>query len=262
MHDTVAALGELLPWILGLGVLLAVGFMLLSERGQSASLAVHAMDLLAIGMAVLFVVLFCFRSVRSASGTMADVAGFWPPVWHPLAGISYRSDVVGGIRSTLDRSSPATVALVGHSQGAVLSAWLVHSSGPADPRTHLMTCGSPLQSLYATFFPTYFDDAFFRGVRDNVTSWFNFWRPTDPIATALPSLEPGRNVELADTSSGQLHCHGEYWTEPRLTMHIASLFRQQVLPENAGGGTLPSSRRRRSPSRTTPIARPRRMSTD
>lgn len=172
------------------------------------------------------VLVVCLRSVRSALGTMADVAGFWPVVWHPLAGISYRGDVVAGIRSTLDREASAAVALVGHSQGSVLCAWLAYCRGPAArPMVHLVTCGSPLRSLYATFFPAHFGDAFFETVRRNVGSWSNFWRHTDPIATELPGLDPRGNVELADATDGPLHGHGDYWIEPRLTRHITDQLR-------------------------------------
>jgi hypothetical protein len=232
VHDMVTSLGDLLPWILGLGIPLSVVLMMLSEQVESTQLRVRLLDLLAIGVAMAVAFLVCFRGVRSALGTMADVAGFWPVVWHPLAGISYRDDVVAGIGSMLDRDGSATVALVGHSQGSVLCAWLAYCRGPAArPVVHLVTCGSPLRSLYATFFPAHFGDAFFETVRRNVVSWSNFWRHTDPIATALPGLDPRCDVELADTADGPLHGHGDYWIEPRLTTHIAHQLRGPAPPQ-------------------------------
>lgn len=53
-------------------------------------------------------------------------------------------------------------------------------------RLHLVTCGSPLSSLYGTFFPATFDGAFFARAVGGVASWRNYWRETDPIATCLP----------------------------------------------------------------------------
>ncbi|HEY0618042.1 MAG TPA: hypothetical protein VGD15_10650, partial [Kribbella sp.] len=222
VHDIITSLGDLLPWSLGLGIPLSTGLTMLTTPLQSAQATVVFLDMLAYGVAIVVVLLVCFRTIRSALGTMADVAGFWPVVWHPLAGSSYRDDVVAGIRSTLDREAPAVVALVGHSQGSVLCGWLAYHRAPAtQPSIYLVTCGSPLQSLYATFFPAYFGAPFFDAMRRNVANWRNFWRRTDPIASELPGLDPECNVELADAATGPLHGHGDYWTEQQLTTHVA-----------------------------------------
>ena len=51
----------------------------------------------------------------------------------------------------------------------------------------LFTCGSPIGSLYRTFFPRYFNENFFstaaRKSYGNV--WHNYWRSTDPIGTRV-----------------------------------------------------------------------------
>ncbi|WP_329234770.1 hypothetical protein [Streptomyces canus] len=96
-------------------------------------------------------------------GTVADVAGFWPIHYHPLAGRSYREEVLEGLRQKLENQSSNTVVVVGHSQGSVLSAWLVaneqvpeqnrdcmeetalkgESVLPPAESLYLLTCGSP-----------------------------------------------------------------------------------------------------------------------
>lgn len=133
-------------------------------------------------------------TVRKAFGMIADVLGFWPVTAHPLAGQSYRDDVVAGIRQVVDRHSQDNVVLAAHSQGSVLCAWLAAKSKTRLP-IHLVTCGSPLASLYETYFPLTFNANFFAEARANVDGWTNYWRSTDPIATALPT--PGEDLDKA-----------------------------------------------------------------
>jgi hypothetical protein len=93
-------------------------------------------------------------------------------------------------------------------------------------RTHLVTCGSPLSSLYATFFPLHFNQAFFCTVAGSVASWDNFWRSSDPIATPLAQElpEPDAGAEpcaiydlwLADPARRRnvRLKHSDYWVDP------------------------------------------------
>jgi hypothetical protein len=101
----------------------------------------------------------------------------------------------------------------------------------------LVTCGSPLVSLYAVFFPRQFSGAFFDEVRANSRSWANFWRDTDPIATPVGAGHdeqiPDPNPEDVVRVEGQkrpLHVHGDYWIAPQQQDYIAGLMGQPRPP--------------------------------
>ena len=179
------------------------------------------------GVSVLAIVVIIagrrLETVAKPLAMFADLLGFWPVASHPLAGASYRRPVVDGIVSQVEGSTAGTRMLVGHSQGSVLCAWAVQEivDTPGRRKVDLVTCGSPLQSLYAAFFPSYFDDAFFGRVRANTEAWANFWRDTDPIATELTSLA-GSNYLIEDPDGdGALHIHGDYWISTDQTAYIA-----------------------------------------
>ncbi|MBT9257476.1 hypothetical protein KMZ32_16345 [Phycicoccus sp. MAQZ13P-2] len=167
--------------------------------------------------AVLTAALFTLRnaSVRAKIAQVlafvGDVIGYWPISTHPLAARSYRPAALEAIRRAVPDAGSARTVLVGHSQGSVLTSWHVaHAPGS---RLALVTCGSPLISLYSQFFPTHFDQAFFAAVNDTAHTWSNVWRDTDPIATVIP--EADRNIQVPDpTADGVLHCHSDYWTDP------------------------------------------------
>ncbi|MDG4667741.1 alpha/beta fold hydrolase [Mycobacterium sp. 236(2023)] len=156
---------------------------------------------------------------------IADIAGFWPRQSVPLAGASYRDILIEGIEKALKEAGDQQVALVGHSQGSVICSWYMSKlEGPQSCIT-LYTCGSPLSSLYAAFFPTYFGQEFFETVaaRSAGNLWFNYWRVTDPIATALPSAE-NRNVTERETDD--LLGHSEYWPDEKLRADIDRVLHQ------------------------------------
>ncbi|MFD6891145.1 hypothetical protein [Streptomyces sp. NPDC059957] len=168
-------------------------------------------------------------------GTVADVAGFWPVRYHPLAGSSYRDEVVGGLRDALGCHREDAVVLFAHSQGSVLGAWLLANEmvpenlqddaalgaveGPSllppAESLYLLTCGSPLKSLYRGFFPSYFHDQFFLRAGERTAGWFNAWRKTDPIATQMPDAVSGQvhDQEIDEVDSNHLRVHSDYWIE-------------------------------------------------
>ncbi|MDF2575205.1 MAG: integral rane protein [Agromyces sp.] len=167
--------------------------------------------------------------LRRTFAITADIIGFWSVAWHPLGGRSYRRPVVDGIASDMDTllATSERVVLVGHSQGSVLSVWYLAHHNPGADAVVLITCGSPVSSLYCTFFPRFFDTALMRSARASVHGWSNFWRDTDPIATPLqPELgsadPPISDEQLPDPRSG---CdadtpkgHGDYWNERELKL--------------------------------------------
>lgn len=199
--------------------------------------------------------------LRRTFGSIADIAGFWAPDLHPLAGASYRRALLAGIRQTINdlvMDFPnLPIALVGHSQGSVVCAWFVRgghwTEQPTEGRTDrralkenlhqagntarsgriaLYTCGSPLSTLYQTFFPRYFDCAFFSktaGMTYNGSWWRNYWRKTDPIGSELPTKRPRDNIDVTERSCAETVGHGEYWREERLRGGIESFFGSAVV---------------------------------
>lgn len=220
--------GTVLRLVLAAGVLwvlllVAVGWFLFATTGTRpwnvSIVVVHV-----VGALVTALVLAgrSINPIRMVLGQVADVVGFWPVRMHPLAGSSYRERVVAGIREELDLTDPdATVVLVGHSQGSVLSAWAIAGPGAdVERRIVLVTCGSPLRSLYALFFPAHIDHAFFARVQAGTVMWANFWRDTDPIATPIGSAD--RDIQLADPTfpGGPVLGHNDYWVAPELLAYV------------------------------------------
>jgi hypothetical protein len=228
-HRVVAAAPALLPRVLPAGTALgAAGMgaaMVLGEGrlgGPWLALAVLLLQLAGAAV-VLTLLLGQLRPVQEVLGRAADAAGFWPVRDHPLAGASYREAVIAGIEQEAARLGPSRVALVGYSQGSVICAWLVAETRALEGcrELHLVTTGSPLVSLYAAFFPAYFTPGWFGRVADRSTGWANFWRATDPVATAVPGAA---NVELTDPdSTGTVHGHGGYWNAPEVIKHVAAV---------------------------------------
>ena len=225
----------MLTWAVGSGLIYLFVFHESRHTGGYAYAglvtATHAM-----AVAMILFVLTGSRSttVRTAFGSVADILGFWPVCTHPLAGRSYRDDVIAGIHDAVRTAGPAKVVLVGHSQGSVLCAWLVRRH--PDTNVRLVTCGSPLASLYGTFFPATFNTAFFAHVAQSVP-WTNYWRDTDPIATSLPTasavdagelpadeaVTPIANVRLPDDDASALKMHSDYWVEPNIATKVTGL---------------------------------------
>ena len=200
--------------------------------------------------------------VRRTLGSLADVAGFWAPDLHPLAGASYRLAVLRGIRrgiSDVRKAQPGRpIALVGHSQGSVICAWFVRgghweerqSESTSDEkalvmglhqvrreqsqRVALFTCGSPLDSLYRTFFPRHFNDDFFRTALNmsHGNIWNNYWRNTDPIGSRLRGDDTARNgnrpqvqnIDVTELECEEMKGHGEYWQDNRIRRDVEAYF--------------------------------------
>jgi hypothetical protein len=171
-------------------------------------------------------------------GSIADVAGFWPIQVNPLSGASYRDRVVQDMGNYVDYSAHKKIVLVGHSQGSVLSLWLVRDiyllNGGAKAEKlakeiSLVTCGSPLHSLYEMFFPVVFNPGLFKSVELATNRrWVNVWRPTDPIATEVSGAN---NVELGDPEEpgGPLRKHSDYWLSPTMDRIVDHLVEEGPL---------------------------------
>jgi hypothetical protein len=81
-------------------------------------------------IAIIFIILRRPEAIadrlRRTFGSVADIAGFWAPDLHPLAGASYRRALLSGIRQAINDLvldyPDQPIALVGHSQGSVVCA--------------------------------------------------------------------------------------------------------------------------------------------
>lgn len=230
MRIRVCHTGRLMPriaiafYVLSFVVIYVVSLAVITAKPQSN--VVHTLlvvcHFLAYGL-ILATALGQLPQLTDKAKLVADVVGFWPIRNHPLAGISYQRRVVAGIMMELNRYPDRTVVLVGHSQGSVICAWLIRKSRlPVKrERLHLITCGSPLVSLYQTFFPAYFTNEDFQDVRNKVASWHNFVRATDPIATTVKFADdvwiddPGPDDVLAK--------HGNYWIAEKLVRCVEEI---------------------------------------
>lgn len=232
VHRLVATLPWTLPRACALGLLffgilvfIEAYFLFPDDHRFLWNVAVVSIQVLSVVTLVLVFALSLFTKLRNVLAMLGDVIGFWPMAWHPLGGVSYREEVVKGIQDRV-MTGNSRVVLVGHSQGSVLCAWaLWNRDRPLPPRSglFLVTCGSPLLTLYVVFFPAYFDEAFFRHVEKRADlGWVNFWRNTDPIATPNPFLGDDSNVLIPDPpDDGRLRAHGDYWIAREQTSRIA-----------------------------------------
>jgi hypothetical protein len=161
--------------------------------------------------------------LRSIFASAGDVAGFWPITVSPFGGRSYRGAVVGKLAEVIHDLGRRNVVLVGHSQGSVIAAWYANALGTAQtdedapPRLRgLVTCGSPVASLYGRFFPRTFSPKFMTDTRQGCEAWENFWRETDPIATRLgpPCDDHDPLRDPADEGNSKPSGHSDYWTDP------------------------------------------------
>ncbi|WP_131722363.1 hypothetical protein [Mycolicibacterium chubuense] len=201
-----------------------VGLAMLLRHTDNAAILACRNIILVVGIAVIGFLIIrrperAAESLKVIFEMVADIAGFWQPRSVPLAGASYRLILMDGIDEAIRHAGVHPVALVGHSQGSVICAWYMATRRAPQSRITLYTCGCPLWSLYAAFFPAYFGRDFFANVARNSAGrrWFNYWRLTDPIATALPFAHDDDVTELR---SAPLFGHGEYWREPQLRADI------------------------------------------
>lgn len=147
------------------------------------------------------------ESTRRKIGIVWDLGTFWPRRFHPLAPPSYAERAVPELQRRIDdatvdnagKTVPGKVALLGHSQGSVLSFAALAPRSPAElANVRFVTYGSPLVTFFRRFFPTYFTDQLFLSVASKLPAetngrpgWVNFHRRTDPIAA--PIFPPGLN---------------------------------------------------------------------
>ncbi|MFC8045339.1 hypothetical protein [Nocardia sp. NPDC057353] len=277
-HYMVTSIPKFLPWVALCAIPVTVacwaGLAVLLTALSPWCLRQVVLALNVLG-AVLVIMILARRperwadEIRRTFAAIADIAGFWSPDLHPLAGASYRRALLAGLRQAVTdlqfRYPDEVIALVGHSQGSVVCAWFVRGAHWEERRAEarsdrralkdglhamdrtrsdriaLFTCGSPLESLYATCFPLHFGTEFFERTRKmtyNGNSWWNFWRLTDPIGTALPDVH---NTRVGDKEGIEAKGHGEYWKEEAMRKKIAAFLEKRPI-RTAGRGRACDSR--------------------
>ena len=205
------------------------------------------------------------ESRRRSLGLAWDLMAFWPRHFHPFAPAVYSERAVPELRKGLIRVTADGRAVVSaHSQGTVL-AWcaLLQATPETRLQTVLVTHGSPLMKLYATFFPRYFSRDAFRRLANELAPgdpdgrcWTNFYRWTDPIGGAL--LEQGapsggelivdvRHADPVDLSPDgeppRIKGHGHYFDDPKVRARIAEIRRhlaadEQMASASRGSGPI------------------------
>ena len=187
---------------------------------------------------------------RTFASTLWDVFTFWPRRFSPFAVRPYSERAVPELQGrilhhTKDKHDPCPLVLSVHSQGSVLAfAALAPLTTEQLQRVALVTYGSPIATIYAMFFPAYFNAEEVAALRDKLPApgglagWRNFYRRTDPIGgpifadTSTPENDtevvdpfPGPAVDLADATPPlerdappwlRVSGHSYYMQEPAL----------------------------------------------
>jgi hypothetical protein len=186
---------------------------------------------------------------RRHIGTAWDVATFWPRPFHPLAPPSYAERAVPELRYRIQHllDENKAVLLLGHSQGAVLTAAALAQLAreqPADQlgRLSVITYGNPLRRLYMRWFPEYTGRVLDHlGLGDPASAdcqagprLVNFHRLTDPIGRNLfNGTSDGRERWLPDPpidghrrGDGEPlvrgHAHGGYVKQYEFREYVAA----------------------------------------
>lgn len=129
---------------------------------------------------------------RTVASTLWDVLTFWPRRFSPFAVRPYSERAVPELQGRVARhlvERDSRLLLSVHSQGSIL-AFAALAPLPAERlgNVALVTYGSPIRTIYATFFPAYFGAEEVEALRaklpspgDDLLGWRNFYRRTDPI---------------------------------------------------------------------------------
>jgi hypothetical protein len=176
-------------------------------------------NVLVLAIGGLTVALSIHRDWREAIAITYDVFGYWPRRYHPLAPTSYAGVTTARLTDALKGcvNTDEQCIVISHSQGSVLAyTSLLRTPSDVRGRVHLVTCGSPLATLYATCFPAYFSADAFNALRTQLRSWTNIHRDTDPIANHLFSASSDDLAILEPEPRTHLHRHSDYWTDPRM----------------------------------------------
>ena len=187
--------------------------------------------------------------LRRTVGILWDFGTFWPRAVHPLAPPCYAERVIPDLLERVSSLSPNdddVVVVSAHSQGTVIAAALVLQL-EARQRHHvrLLTYGSPLQRVYARYFPAYLGERVLRRIGQVMPTrqpdeepvgtgatwfWRNLFRPSDPIGGAIfyaydisdrdngdvdwQLMDPTINRTAEDRAWPRAYGHSDYFRDP------------------------------------------------
>ncbi|MFB6871747.1 hypothetical protein [Streptomyces sp. NPDC056323] len=291
-----AALTDSAPWILGpvcaatllLGAAAVFGAWVsgqvpgLAMKGsgpfvESVAQAAQSTGSWMVGLGFILFVTWGRRAYRDASarrtiGILWDVGTFWPRAAHPFAPPCYAERAVPDLASRMSAWTALTrgrLVISGHSQGSVLAASAVWQL-PAETRGRvaLLTYGSPIERLYARWFPAYFGPGPLHALHRSVHCWRNLWRATDPIGGRVRLDEgPGPEVDRGPLKDPLVYGrtrehplpeavlgHSDYQADPVFAQERAALLERldPVLPRQSDGeGTAKAPRAQGSSGRSS-----------
>lgn len=142
---------------------------------------------------------------RRAMAVPWDVGSYFPAAFHPFAPPPYGATAVDSLRKVLVHlvaEDRRPVVVGAHSQGTVIALRALQS---VELPVALFTFGSPLGTLYRTFFPAHFSPVLSEAP-ERLVAWANLWRVTDPIGGPI---HPG--VDLPEQPDPRSRVHGGYW---------------------------------------------------
>ncbi|MDN3292843.1 hypothetical protein QWM81_02035 [Streptomyces ficellus] len=172
---------------------------------ESAAESAQALGSWLVGFGFILFVTWGRRAYKDASarrtiGILWDVGTFWPRAAHPFAPPCYAERAVPDLAWRMSSWTGRTggrLVISGHSQGSVLAAAAVWQL-PAGTRRRvaLLTYGSPLERLYARWFPAYFGPQPLAALHRELHCWRNLWRRTDPIGGPVNLPAEGDKPEV------------------------------------------------------------------
>ncbi len=238
-------------------IIRADGIFLPAPRDLTSPLYVIGSGVLLLVVAVLvLMVRQSFGGAQTLASTLWDVLTFWPRRFSPLAVRAYSEQAIPELQGRIvhhvrgdDR--PRALVLSAHSQGSILG-FAALDSLPDDDLRHVafVTYGSPISTIYTTFFPACFGGDEVGQLRSRVPSpgtglvgWKNFYRQTDPIGGPAFGESDPADQELADPFPGtaadpdpstpprerdrppwtQVAGHSHYHAEPVLKRWVAAV---------------------------------------
>ncbi len=174
------------------------------------------------------------ESLRRKVGIVWDLTTFWPRHAQPLGPPCYTDRALPELVFRITwyvKEENQDVIFSAHSQGTVIAAPVVLQLRPS-VREHvaLLTYGSPLQRLYARWFPAFFNRATFDEMGMRLCGkWQNLYRNTDPIGGSIPAgpgnvvVEPDNTIAPGDFVYPPIRAHSDYPLEPAFTAAVGEL---------------------------------------